>query len=378
MKLDTSAAVAKFVAAAVHPEDIFFAVYTEEELKDAVRDYQKMTHPDTKDGTIDAVTASAAFNKVQQLYDAALIKITNGTYGDLTILPKPITVATKQETYTLTHTLPKTDTSNVYSGTNSKGEQIILKVSRKPVDNDLLLAEKKHLTEVRENAETKTLSTLLYLPVLKDSFLNQSGNISQAVNVFASGSDKYYSLLEIRKAYPNGVPLEHAAWMFNRVLQALEAPHFLGIIHGAILPQNVIINPATHQGILVNWDFSVKAGASIKAISKDPLQRSWYPREVFEKGPAFTGTDLYMAANLFIYLCGGSIGMGTFPDGWEKSNGATAQSGYRKIRGLINACRLPATKRLFSVHELYDDFKEALAEIFGKPVFREFTMPKKP
>lgn len=371
----TSAEAAKIVADAKHPEHLFKSASVEE-LKDELRGYQKVLHPDTVDSTLDPTQAATSFNLLQQLYEKAVVKITAGTWGDLDILPRPITILTGNESYTLTHTLRRTDTSLVYSGTNSKTERVILKIAEIQGDNDLLFTERDHLREMRSSPVTKDFSTLLYVPEVVDAF-NTPGD-SLAVNVFSYEDEEYYTLEDVKKAYPKGVPLQHAAWMIKRVMLALEPAHSLDIIHGAILPQNVVIHPVTRRGILTNWDFSVKAGDKIKAISSIPDQRIWYPHEVLDKTLAYTGTDLYMLANLLLYLCNGSIIRGTFPSDWEKVPGTTAAIGYKHIRGLVSACRLPAQKRLYDIHELYADFKEALGKIFGEPKFHKLKMPESP
>jgi hypothetical protein len=48
---------------------------------------------------------------------------------------------------------------------------------------------------------------------------------------------------DVIERFPNGIPLENAAWMINRLLGALLAAHQSGLVHCAVLPSHVLVLP---------------------------------------------------------------------------------------------------------------------------------------
>jgi hypothetical protein len=151
--------------------------------------------------------------------------------------------------------------------------------------------------------------------------------------------------------------------MFNRMLAVLGVTHTLGIVHGALVPAHVLIRPADHNGMLVDWCYSVPAGDSLKAIS--PPYAGFYPPEVHERRSATSATDLYMAARCMVRLLGGTRGARDLPPGVP-----------RPMRALLDACLIPApARRPADAWHVLDDFREILARLYGPPVFRPFYMP---
>ena len=54
-----------------------------------------------------------------------------------------------------------------------------------------------------------------------------------------------------------GVDPRDAAWMWRRLLVALGFAHRAGVLHGAVLPEHVLIHPGEHGLVLVDWCYSV-------------------------------------------------------------------------------------------------------------------------
>ena len=67
----------------------------------------------------------------------------------------------------------------------------------------------------------------------------------------------WYTLAEVRRAYPMGVDPKDMAWMWRRLLVALGFAHLNGVIHGAVLPDNISILPGQHGLLLENWSQAV-------------------------------------------------------------------------------------------------------------------------
>jgi hypothetical protein len=123
----------------------------------------------------------------------------------------------------------------------------------------------------------------------------------------------------------------------------------------------VLIRPSDHNGILIDWCYSVAIGEPIKAISKPYADD--YPPEVPAKLGATPATDLYMAARLMVRLLGGS---GAEPP----------PSAPKPIQALLRACLIPAPARRHSdAWQVLEDFHTILGELYGPPTFRPFRMP---
>jgi serine/threonine protein kinase len=130
--------------------------------------------------------------------------------------------------------------------------------------------------------------------------------------------------------------------------------HSKGIVHGAILPEHVLIRPEDHGAVLVGWSCSVAAGDRIKAIST--ARRDWYAPEVVAKQPATPSTDVFMAARTIAAL----VDRGSLP---------------RKIDALLSACLLHNPRaRHPAAADVYARFDKVLRELYGPPSFKPFSL----
>jgi serine/threonine protein kinase len=181
-------------------------------------------------------------------------------------------------------------------------------------------------------------------------------------NVVRAETD-YVSLADVLRAYPAGLHPADAAWMFNRMLAALGVIHSLGIVHGAVLPPHVLIRPSDHNGMLIDWCYSVPVGAALQAISM-PYAAD-YPPEVNARLPATPATDLYLAAGCMVRLLGGDHATAELPPSVPKP-----------IRLLLRACLIPAPqRRAVDAWQVFEDFQTILGDLYGPRTFRPFHMP---
>ena len=175
----------------------------------------------------------------------------------------------------------------------------------------------------------------------------------KAVNVFCRETDfNHISLEDVRKEKPDGLSGRHIAWIFKRLLAALDATHRAGIVHGAILPQHFLIDKIQHVGLLVGFGQSTTVGGIItNGVSGF---RAWYPPEVLNKHSVGPPTDIYMAAQLILWL-------------------ADKTDIDRKIRSFLSGCMLEkASMRPASVWELHEEFSQLLFNLYGKPTYAKW------
>ena len=157
---------------------------------------------------------------------------------------------------------------------------------------------------LRTIAERGDPRYLPYVPRLVDEFRHRDAatGAERRINVLATAPG-LHDLDEVRRAYPDGLDARDVAWMWRRLLVALGLAHRAGVVHGAVLPRHVLIEPAAHGVVLVDWCFSAAGRQHDPGDGARP-RRDWYPEEVPRKRPCGPGTDIAMASRCMSWLMG--------------------------------------------------------------------------
>ncbi|MGW9346703.1 molecular chaperone DnaJ [Nocardiopsis flavescens] len=233
----------------------------------------------------------------------------------------------------------------------------VLKVPRAPRDNDLMQAEATALGRIREKGPREARA---FFPRLLESIRHRDA--ATGVERRANALDRlegFHSLADVRRAYPDGIDPRDAAWMWRRLLVALDAASRAGVVHGAVVPEHVLIHPGEHGLVLVDWCYSVTAHAARTAPhipAMVPHRKDFYPPEVAERRPASVRTDIYMATRCVEYVTAGRL--------------------PRELRSFARGCTLPAAdQRPSDGFTLLIELDEALERLYGPRRFRPFTMP---
>ena len=338
------------------PEDVFGPLTPPDlvGLKRRYRELAAVAHPDHNAQQVAAATE--AFQRLQRWFAEASAKVAQGTYG-----ASPQLILNTRRTQYVSYTPPlRGDLADLYAA-EASGNPVLVKVARSARNNDLLQTEADSLGQLARALDGAKLRA--HFPTLIEHFfLDDSTGVRRHGNVLRSEPGTA-TLAAVLAAHPAGLDLRDAAWMFNRMLAALGATHDCGLVHGAVVPGHVLIRPDDHNGILIDWCYSVPIGTPIKAISQ--LDLAAYPPEVRAKQPAMPATDVYMAAHLLLRLLGGGSAAQELPEHVPKP-----------VRALLRPCLLSAPQRRTSdAWQLFDDFREILATLYGSPVFRPFRMP---
>lgn len=231
------------------------------------------------------------------------------------------------------------------------GDNRLLKLPRDPADNDLLAREAHALRTIEERGDPRYLP---YVPRLVDSFRHRdtATGAQRRVNVLATAPG-LHSLDAVHRAYPDGLDGRDAAWMWRRLLVALGLAHRAGVVHGAVLPRHVLIEPDDHGVVLVDWCFAVVDGGTVPALVPD--HETWYPHEVVHRRPCGPGTDLAMAATCMTWLMG--------------------RRAPRELLAFADGCRLrPLSHRPDDAWRLLRELDEVLERLYGPRTFRPFTL----
>jgi serine/threonine protein kinase len=240
---------------------------------DAYRRFSKIVHPDVAP-TGRASSATAAFAKLSALWADR-----DGT-----------TMTTKRGTYRVGARVAAGDIADLYA---VDGRMVLLKLPRRPADNDLMAAEARALTTLDRAGDPRHRA---YAPRLVESFTHEDTRRARRTAVVLERLDGFVSLADVRAAYPGGVDPRDAAWMWRRLLAGLGWAHRAGVVHGAVLPEHVLIHPAEHGLVLIDWCYSVAPGERIPALVAK--HRAAYPPEVAARAAATPATDIFMATGL--------------------------------------------------------------------------------
>ena len=283
------------------------------------------------------------------------------------------TVHSPTREYQVLRQLKSGETYDIFLGTydhEGKERRIAIKAVGEAGLNSFAKHEAEMLTRLNRSLEKAKLGNRLLIPELVDCFEYHDGRQV----IMTEYADGYYDLEEIREAYPRGVPPQHVAWMFRRMLAAIMAAHGAGIIHGKVLPHHVLIRSGNrsddlrHTGVLVDWTCAVQdttPGEWPRLTAMSEAYRVFYPQEVEMREPVTPSTDLAMAAACAQYLLGGDVASGEVPD--------TTPAGMAR---LFEQCRAPkVAQRPRDLGEFDQQFQRMLVPYFGPSKFVELPLP---
>ncbi|WP_367128016.1 adenylate cyclase [Saccharothrix sp. HUAS TT1] len=252
---------------------------------------------------------------------------------------------TTRATYRLTRRHAIGSVTNLYL---TDGPHIV-KVARNPTLNPLLHAEWDALRRL-DHLTHHHPWLRPYYPHLHDT----SGNTprgTHAFTVLTPLTDGFATLTDVKTAHPHGLDGRDYAWMHRRLLRAIAGAHEIGLVHGAITTDNVLIHPAHHGIVLAGWTFAVTTGE--RPLATD--HTTHYPPEIHKGQPATTATDIHMAHTLMLDLLA--------PD-------ETAQ------RRFARGCTQDDPHRRPDAVDLLTEYDDLLEHLYGERTYRPFALPQ--
>jgi hypothetical protein len=308
----------QLIEAASGPADLFRAGLIGTDAARRYRRLARLTHPDARPG--DARSA-AAFAKLAALW--------------------------QQHARVNTAVTARGDLANLYQMSTG-----LLKVARNPADNDLMDLEVAALRTLAQRVPARLaayFARLIEVQRIQDPLTGteRRGNLLGAL-------DGFVSLAEVRRRLPGGVDPRDAAWMWRRLLVALGAAHHAGVRHGAVLPEHVLIHPAEHGLVLIDWCYSGQPGLPLPAIAGRYLD--WYPPEARGRHPAWQGADIWLATRCITELIAGRM--------------------PARLAAFARGCQLASpARRPQDAWDLLAELDELLGRLYGPRPFRPFVIP---
>jgi hypothetical protein len=290
--------------------------------RDPRRTYRRLarlTHPDANPGS---ARAAAAFARL-----AALWQQRHGRPGTLAAAG---------------------DVANLYE--HDRG---LLKMTRDPADNDLLDREAAALTRLHAAGDKRFLP---YVPALVECQRHRDPATwaERRANVI-SRLDGFVTLSEVRAAYPDGLDPRDAAWMWRRLLVATGFAHRAGVIHAAVVPDHVLIHPAEHGLVLIDWCYAIARPGGL-AAAVPARYAGWYPAEVGGRRAPGPDLDIWLATRCMTDLMG--------------------DRAPPPLAAFARGCTLPGPRRRpRDAWRLLGELDAVLERLYGPRRFRPFVMP---
>lgn len=335
----------------------------EKHVRSMYRRWSKLLHPDLHYGKPSQDDATRAFQHLGRLWEQFKEKLAEGTYGDHRPLGEqkfePVTITVKNSEITVTGIKARGELSMLYKA-KYQGQDAILKIASNSSNNDLLQAEEAALKKLWQDDSYTRYRSFVPKHLMSFRYRSTATEEPRYANLLQFAADDLYSLEQVRQHHGN-LDQKDMVWMFRRLLLVLGFAHRSGLVHGAVTPDHVLIQPEQHGLILIDWAYSVNNQDTIKAISAK--YKGWHPKEVISREQANAATDVYMAAKCMAYLLG------------ENPNTFAKSSSKDPILSFLRGCTLTQSRwRPHDAWKLLLELDELIQKLWGPRTFRLFSM----
>jgi hypothetical protein len=247
--------------------------------------------------------------------------------------------------------------------------QFIFKIARDPCSNDYVANEAAVLDRLHQNDAGGRFGPFLPAVVASRSFGSpppRQANVLRMHDEIREPFEELYTLVEVRQQFEGGLPPPDMAWIWRRLLSILGFVHTSNIVHAAVLPEHVLIEPREHKLVLIDWccatDLSAHGRRRLPLITGG--HRAWYSADAATNpGPWL---DIALAARCMVDLVGGDPRHNYFPTVLD----AALQRYFQRCLDVTDGSRPDAW-------QLLEDFDKLIAALWGKRKFRVFEMPPK-
>jgi len=242
-------------------------------------------------------------------------------------------------------------------------ERVLIKILRSSGDADLLDREQRALETLEKSRAQGAPYFARLLPQRVDHGVLRLGmhgaEGERRASVFRFRSGFVHTMDDVFSAHPSGVSAETSVWLWKRILETLGWVHQSGLVHGALLPQHLLVHARDHGVAIVGWSCASSPGDKLPATNAS--LRAYYPDDVWRGEPASTRVDLCMSARVLLKALGGSV------------DRAPSSTPAPLARLLESHARGEA--RVADAWLVRDELDRVAREVFGPPRFVPFAMP---
>lgn len=312
----------------------------------AQRVYQRLlhiAHPDMYGDEQMKIKANSAFIRLNELWEAFNKHPLGNKLNDSS------TIRTKKHEYSLGEKFYDADGVSYYFATYDAGhERAVIVIPSEVQDNDLIENYSASLNKLKKEVNKKYEA---FFPKYIEAFrFKINGQVKQLLAY--SQPSNLFTLKQIHDEYPEGLHGRDLAWIFKRLLVAIGNTHEVGIVHGGINLDAVLIEPDQHGVLLTSWQYSVAKGEPLTALPS--AYKANYPSYVFEKKPTRNELDIMLAAKTMETLMRSDT--------------------PKPLVAFLKGCQL---NTLPSAGALLTEFDALLERVYGERRFHVFTMPRK-
>lgn len=180
------------------------------------------------------------------------------------------------------------------------GERCLLKLLRDPGDLPLFEQEWRALTRLAASRAPGAEVLARRLPRPVRFAPRPSAGAPAMVLGWAPGFE--HTFADVRRRLPGGVDPRAAVWMWRRILEVLAFVHRSGLVHGAVLPQHLLVERGEHGIRLVGFSCAAPAGEPLYAVCT--AFEHMYPRALLDSARLQPEHDLAMSARAIGFVLG--------------------------------------------------------------------------
>ncbi len=184
--------------------------------------------------------------------------------------------------YTIYDTISVGDASSIFFA-SSGDKNFVIKAATPATTDKYLQEEYNTIFDIHTKTDGLVYQKLFRTPV----------------EVVKDGGTNYYvynyrNLVSLKKLLDilGTIDGRHIAWIYKRILLALNTMHTFGYAHTAVTPDHILIDKADHGINLIGQLHSVKADQKIKFVSAK--YKDWYPADA-KNLAATTSLDILLA-----------------------------------------------------------------------------------
>ncbi len=255
-------------------------------------------------------------------------------------------------TYVLEGRLGDGDSTVVYRGrwVVRLGERVVIKVQASDADTALLRREWQTLGALHaaDAPGAQHFRTRLPSPVAHGLIDTDRPRVASA---FGWKSGFVHTLSEVGELHQRGVPGPVTVWLLKRLLELLGFVHRAGYVHGAVVPDHVLVHPRDHGAVLVGWTAARPLGTPLDAIPS--RWTALYPRD----RTATPALDIAMATKV-VHGAGGYH-----------------LPGVRPHRALARVFDEGMSGRATDAWKLSEQLVQASNEAYGPPAYNPLMKP---